>query len=48
MNGFKLARVDAENALINAGVKTTARAENLTAEDFVSLTEILKDMGVKL
>ena len=41
MNGFKISRADAENALINCGASITARAENLTAENFVALAEII-------
>ncbi len=48
MNGFKISRIDAETALINCGAEITARAENLTAENFVLLTNALKDKGVKL
>ena len=40
-NGFKISRADAENALKSAGVPLTARAENLSADDFVRLAEIL-------
>ena len=47
MNGYKLSRADAENALISCDISTTARAENLTAENFVSLANFLKNIGVK-
>ena len=41
MNFYKLSRIDAENALSTAGIKLTARAEELTAEDFISLSKAL-------
>ncbi|MBQ6922738.1 MAG: ribosomal RNA small subunit methyltransferase A [Clostridia bacterium] len=44
MNGFKLNRERAETALIKADVPLTARAENLSAEDFVRLTAALKEI----
>ena len=47
MNGFKLSRADAESALVKAGVKTTARAENLTAEEFVLLSQNINVKGEK-
>ena len=39
MNGYKLSRTQAETALTNAGVELTVRGENLSAEDYVKLTE---------
>ncbi len=47
MNGYKISRVEAENALVNAGISVTARGENLTAQDFVKLTEVLNLKEVK-
>ncbi len=47
MNGYKLSRLDAENALVSCNISTTARAENLTAENFVALSDFLKNIGVK-
>lgn len=47
MNVYKLSRVDAEKWLIDSGVETTVRAENLTAEDYVKLSEYLLKKGVK-
>lgn len=47
MNGYKISRVEAENALISAGISVTARGENLTAEDYVKLTEKLSVIGAK-
>ena len=44
MNGFKLNRERAETALIKADVPLTARAENLSAEDFVRLTAAIKEI----
>ena len=39
MNGYKLSRASAETALTNAGLSLTVRGENLSAEDYVKLTE---------
>lgn len=39
MNGFKLPRVAAEEALDRAGIEKTVRGEALSAEDFVKLTD---------
>ena len=44
MNGFKLNRERAETALMKADVPLTARAENLSAEDFVRLTAAIKEI----
>lgn len=41
MNTYKISRADAENALINAGVETSVRGENLTAEEYVELSKNL-------
>ncbi len=41
MNFFKLNRTAAENVLIEAGVKLTDRAENLSAEQFVKLSQVI-------
>lgn len=43
INGFKLKRTDAEIALEDCGINILSRAENLTAEDFVRLTERLNN-----
>ena len=48
MNVFKLSRADAESALTLAGLDLTVRGENLSAEEYVALTEKLIDKGVKL
>ena len=48
MNVFKLSRADAENAITLAGLDLTVRGENLSAEEYVALTEKLIDKGVKL
>ena len=48
MNVFKLSRADAESALTLAGLDLTVRGENLSAEEYVALTETLIDKGVKL
>ena len=47
MNFYKLSRLDAENVLVRAGVETTVRAENLSAQDFVRLAESLSKKGGK-
>jgi 16S rRNA (adenine1518-N6/adenine1519-N6)-dimethyltransferase len=47
MNGYKLPRDKVEEMLDKTGVNLTARAENLTAEQFVCLAEELKDKGSK-
>lgn len=41
MNGLKLSRADAESALITAGIPLTARAENVSCEQFVLLSKAL-------
>ena len=48
MNGFKLNRADAEKLLINTGVSLTCRGENLSAEEYVKLTDEVIKLGVKL
>ena len=48
MNGFKLSRADTENALIKSNISLTCRGENLSAEEYVKLTNALIDIGVKL
>ena len=47
MNSYKLSRADVENALDDCGLKLTVRAENLCAEDFVSLAKRLPKIGDK-
>ena len=44
MNGFKLSRAQAEQALTNANVSLTARGETLSAQDYVNLANELKDV----
>ena len=41
MNGYKIPREKVENILIDAGVGLTVRAENLTAEQFVALSQVI-------
>ncbi|MBR5900217.1 MAG: ribosomal RNA small subunit methyltransferase A [Clostridia bacterium] len=41
MNFFKMDRATAESRLTEAGVKLTSRAENLSASDFVALTNAI-------
>ena len=47
MNVYKLPRADAEKWLIDSGIETTVRAENLTAEDYVRLSENFISKGNK-
>ena len=47
MNTYKISRVDAETALNRAGVALTVRGENLTAEEYISLAELLPAIGGK-
>ena len=44
INGLKLTRAQAETALSLAGVPLTARGETLSAEDYVRLTDIIKQV----
>ncbi len=48
MNGFKLARFQAEKVLNVSKLPLTCRGENLTAEDYVRLSIELENQGVKL
>lgn len=48
MNGFKLSRADTEYALTKSNISLTCRGENLSAEEYVKLTDALIDIGVKL
>ena len=48
MNSFKMARNQAESALINSGLSTTCRGENLSANDYVKLSMELEQQGVNL
>lgn len=41
MNTYKLSRAEAEKVLTDSGISLTVRGENLTAEEFVSLSEKL-------
>lgn len=43
MKDYKLDRNTAENVLIKAGVPLTARGETFSAEQYITLSEILKD-----
>ena len=47
INGLKISRLDAEKALEQCGISPLARAEDLSALDFVVLTEKLKIKGDK-
>ena len=42
MNGYKLSRAEAEEVLLKAGISLTARGENLSAEEFVELSKVIK------
>jgi len=48
MNVFKLSRLEVENVLKDSGIEPTVRGENLSAEEYVVLTENLINKGVKL
>lgn len=48
MNVFKLSRSETENLLNFAGLSLTVRGENLTAEDYVNLTQEMLNKGIKL
>ena len=41
MNGYKIPREKAEKILTDAGIELTVRAENLTAEQFVALSQVI-------
>lgn len=43
MNVYKLSREQAVNALESANIDLTARAENLSAQDYVNLTHVLNE-----
>ena len=47
MNGYKIPRAIAEDALNSAGISLTVRGEDLSAEEYVSLCEKLTEKGVK-
>ncbi|MBQ8196504.1 MAG: ribosomal RNA small subunit methyltransferase A [Clostridia bacterium] len=44
MNGFKLSRAQAEQSLESASIPLTARGETLSAQDYVNLTSVLKQV----
>lgn len=48
MNTYKLCRSETENVLNLSGLQLNVRGENLTATEYVMLTEQLKKLGVKL
>ena len=48
MNTYKLCRSEVENVLNLLGLQLNVRGENLTATEYVMLTEQLKKLGVKL
>ena len=41
MNTYKFSRTKAEEVLTNAGLSLTVRGENLSAQDFVNLSEVI-------
>ncbi len=45
MNYYKFSRIEAENVLTNANLSLTCRGEELTAEQFVELSGVIKDNG---
>jgi len=44
INGLKLTRVQAETALTAAGISLTARGETLSAEDYIRLSDSVKQV----
>ncbi len=48
MNGFKLSRSTAEKVIMDSELSLTCRGENLTASDYVKLSNKLEKNGVKL
>lgn len=48
MNGFKLSRAVVEKILTTSNLSLTCRGEQLSASDFVNLSQVLEDNGVKL
>ena len=44
INGLRLTREQAERALTEAGIPLTARGETLSAENYVRLTERVKQV----
>ncbi len=48
INGFNITRSEAETALNNSGLSLTVRGENLSAEEYVNLTNELEKQGVKV
>ncbi len=45
MNTYKMSRQDAEKVLVDADLPLTVRGENLTAENYVRLSEIIYNKG---
>ncbi len=45
MNTYKLTRQEAEQILVSSGISTTVRGENLTAEDYIRLSNSLAKRG---
>ena len=43
MNGYKMDRQKAEQVLTDAGLPLTIRGENLSAEDFVNLSQVINE-----
>jgi 16S rRNA (adenine1518-N6/adenine1519-N6)-dimethyltransferase len=46
INGYKISRVDAEELLDKTGVELTVRGENLSAEQFVKLSNVISEKGI--
>ena len=47
MNVYKLSRSDAEQILTSANIPLTVRGENLSAEDYVKLSKVFIEKGIK-
>ncbi len=47
MNVYKLSRSDSEQILTSANISLTARGENLSAKDYVELSKVFKEKGIK-
>ena len=47
MNVYKLSRSDAEQILTSANIPLTVRGENLSAEDYVELSKVFIEKGIK-
>ena len=46
INGLKITRVQAEDALTKAGIDVACRGETLSTQSFIDLTSALKEMNL--